>query len=276
MNRWITPVLLSLVLSVPALAVTLEEVGIEETSLVEWGFTSILSGAPVYAAPTTLKDLPLESRRAVMDLMAAALKRWVASADFRDRWNQHRDEQKPVQPEGSLSNDELKARMKKDIETALAEAEQNIKDLPQEYRAQAQAPLEEMRKQLAALDDPANPLFSKESEAARRAAAGEEVKQYREALAQWERDFPADPLPLLAGRLRAFLQETADVDHRASVTDGPDGFKLFSDPANEGRSPAWKLGYRIGKETLDAARAIATTWLQELQPVAPPSPSPGN
>jgi len=40
----------------------------------------------------------------------------------------------------------------------------------------------------------------------------------------------------------------------------------FADPKYEAKSGGWKLCYRAGKESVEAARAFAQTWLKGLRP----------
>jgi hypothetical protein len=54
------------------------------------------------------------------------------------------------------------------------------------------------------------------------------------------------------------------VDYGAKL-EPRDGMMRFVDPALERKPANWKLCYRAGRETVEAARAAATAWLAELR-----------
>jgi hypothetical protein len=100
--------------------------------------------------------------------------------------------------------------------------------------------------------------------------AGEaERKAQDEARAnEFEVRFPGDPNRLVARRLRAFLDETADADFTARIirlTDGPDGMEFIT-PAHRAKSVTWQLAVLAGPEATRAARAAAEAWVKEIAP----------
>ena len=89
------------------------------------------------------------------------------------------------------------------------------------------------------------------------------AEQYQARLKEWETRYPADPKVAVARHLRKFLDVSATVDYGAQLTArGPR--QVFVNPKYEQESSDWKLCYRTGKETVDAARAFVTTWLTAL------------
>jgi hypothetical protein len=72
-----------------------------------------------------------------------------------------------------------------------------------------------------------------------------------------------DPNVTIKARLREFLKETEDIDYGAA-TIGQGNGRRFSEAANEAKPPLWKMGFRAGKETTEAAREFAKQWLSEL------------
>lgn len=75
---------------------------------------------------------------------------------------------------------------------------------------------------------------------------------------------PSRPVePLVASRLKQFLELSADVDFQARLVT-KNGVSRFADPRLESRSPEWKLCFRAGPQTLAAARAYAGDWLNTL------------
>jgi hypothetical protein len=105
-----------------------------------------------------------------------------------------------------------------------------------------------------------------------RAAAAE---KHAAAVRTWEAQYPADPSRLIARRLRAFLDVSAEVDYTATL-ESRGGAMRFTNAAYESKSSEWKLCYRAGKETVDAARESAARWLNELESGADNSDRPGS
>lgn len=95
------------------------------------------------------------------------------------------------------------------------------------------------------------------------ARRAEEKQQYEAELEKWEKNYPTDHRLLIARRLQKFLAVSVDVDFNAQLVE-IDGYMKFADEQYEKKSAEWKLCFRAGKETVDAARAFATAWLATL------------
>ena len=76
-------------------------------------------------------------------------------------------------------------------------------------------------------------------------------------------DYDSPTPPALADALTRpqFLDDTAGIDYDAKTSGAS---KTFVDAAYEAKPPLWKMGYRAGKETTEAARAFAKEWMEEL------------
>lgn len=70
-----------------------------------------------------------------------------------------------------------------------------------------------------------------------------------------------DPNVTIRRRLQQFLDDTAGIVYDAKTSGDS---KTFVDAAYEAKPPLWKMGYRAGKETTEAARAFAKEWMEEL------------
>ena len=75
-----------------------------------------------------------------------------------------------------------------------------------------------------------------------------------------EKQYPSDPDELIKKRLTDFLAISATVDFDEKLTDA----RMFVNPDYEKKSGQWKMCYRAGKEVVEAARAEAQKWLDEL------------
>lgn len=87
---------------------------------------------------------------------------------------------------------------------------------------------------------------------------------YNEQLAEWKANYPPTSKEMLRRRLREFLDESKDVDFNAQLVRR--GRKMvFVNEDYEGRSEEWKRCFRAGKAPVEKARAIAKSWLAELE-----------
>jgi hypothetical protein len=89
------------------------------------------------------------------------------------------------------------------------------------------------------------------------------LEEHQRDVAKWNENFPENPNVLIAKRLRAFLDTSADVDFSAKLVPSGDKMK-FADAKYEQKSSEWKMCYRAGRDAVTAARAVAAAWLKEL------------
>lgn len=69
---------------------------------------------------------------------------------------------------------------------------------------------------------------------------------------------------MLKRTLSQFLDASKDVDFSAAVVTTGKGARVFANPAYESKPSNWKLCFRAGRETVEAARSFAQQWLNEL------------
>jgi hypothetical protein len=87
---------------------------------------------------------------------------------------------------------------------------------------------------------------------------------YQQDMKRWEKDYPASVNMMLKKRLSEFLKLTSGINYDAKLEKR--GKKMiFSDPSFEDKDDFWKVCYRSGKPTVDAARQFAQQWLTELK-----------
>jgi hypothetical protein len=91
----------------------------------------------------------------------------------------------------------------------------------------------------------------------------ERTKEYSAAVAKWQQDYPDDPKPVVAKRLREFLQLSADVDYNATLKNLGSA-SVFENPAYQAKPSQWKMCYRAGREATSAARTAVQAWLAEI------------
>ena len=115
------------------------------------------------------------------------------------------------------------------------------------------------------VDDPNNQMSSKEMDDMMLKSKAEEMREHQTNVATWEKEYPVSPAEMIKSRLTYFLQLSATVDFNAKLGPGENGLKIFLNKAYEDKPSDWKLIFRAGKESTDAARAVATQWLGEMK-----------
>jgi hypothetical protein len=236
----------------------LTELGLKEPQAREQVLEGLNTGnVPTWPASKAFKVAAVVARTGLVTGALGWVKAYTATADFRDRWAKLRLESKPTAPQSAA--EQIK-KMQDDTRKSLDEMKKNLASLPAEMRASMEKSIKQTEDQM---NDPKQQALVRQ---VYEQQAASEQTQYQQNLATWDANHPADPRALMAKRLRAFLDTSAQVDYNAQVVKkGTRGLLVFADPKVEGRSQEWKLCYRAGKPAVDAARAFATTWLAELE-----------
>ncbi|MBO0935888.1 hypothetical protein J2I47_04945 [Fibrella sp. HMF5335] len=100
---------------------------------------------------------------------------------------------------------------------------------------------------------------------ARLADDKKKAADYQQRLADYKAH--ASPTIGLKNKLRGFIALAESVDFGAKVIT-TNGRAEFVDVANRRKSNEWKLLYRMGREPVMAARAVAQRWVQDLDRTA--------
>ena len=222
------------------------------------GFVEIVGARDVF------KTAGPQARAAMVTAVIGFARAYTGTADFARRYAEFREQQKPeIGAAGPESADALNDQMRKSIEAAIAGMEKTAKAMPQ-MKKEFDAQIAEMRKQLAEMgkDKEANAQMDE----ALKQGAEHRVLAHKQQLAEWEKEYPADPKPFIARRLREFLALSATVDFNAKVSKrgAGDPALKFDNPAYESKDAQWKYLYRAGKPAVDAARAGAQEWLKAI------------
>lgn len=206
---------------------------------------------------------PASARAALVQGGLEWVKAYAASPQFAQAYAARRAETKPQPTVPSMTVDQELAAERAQQQKDLDEYKAQIKSMPPDMQKAMQdmaKMMEQQQKQYAA-DAQMQAMIRQGKEMERAARKQSDA----ESLAQWQKDWPVDPKPLIAARLRAFLTACADVDHSAKTIHDPAIDKLrFAETRYEMKPAEWKYCYRAGKAPVDAARAFATAWLQEL------------
>jgi hypothetical protein len=203
--------------------------------------------------------LPAAARAQMAAAGVAWLKTYTGSPEFTRQYAQVRQAHKPAPPafEGT-PEDELK-KADEDQARQAEESRRAIAALPPEQRAQIERAMNAAQAATARTNTPG---MRRAGIIAARAARTREYEQARDA---WTRDYPEDPAPIVAKRLREFLAVSGDVDFDAALTPR-NGKMVFENPSYEEKPAPWKICYRAGREATTAARAAVQAWLKGLGP----------
>jgi hypothetical protein len=206
---------------------------------------------------------PASARAALVTGGLEWVKAYAASPQFAQAYATRRTESKPPPTVPTMTVDQEMAAERAQQQKELADYRAQIKQMPKESQ-QAMLDMakmmEDQQKQFAA--DAQMQAMIKQAKEAERVEAKQRDAQ---SLARWQKEWPVDPKPLIAKRLRDFLAACADVDFAAKTIHDPAIDKLrFAETRYEMKPAEWKYCYRAGKAPVEAARAFATAWLKEL------------
>jgi len=248
----------------------LAALGIAEPDAKQRALEALNSGyVNISVAGKAFKAAAPAVREALVKGVLAWAKAYTDSAEFKTAYSKLRANQKPEPVAYKGGSDDQINQQRAAMEKAIDEAKKNLANLPANIPADTrkamaeamQGAIKTMTGQLAELDKPETKALMKQMSDA--ANAGEQ-REYQTRMKEYETRYPADPRPFVARRLRQFLDESATVDFGAQLV-AAGRVMRFADAKYEEKSSDWKLCYRAGKPTVDAARAFATAWLVELE-----------
>jgi hypothetical protein len=240
-----------------------KQLGMTEADARRAAVTSFTQGyGPIYPAAKAVKAATPAVRVTLITAVLTFAKSYTESAEFAQAYEKAREEARPSAPAATSGDDEW-AKMLKDMEKSIADMKKAAADPAQtpemrkmfEQMAQQQTQQYEQMKADPKMKD----IVRQSADAGNKSDAA----QYQARLKAWETRYPADPKVAVARHLRRFLDVSAAVDYGAQLTTRGSS-RVFVNPKYEQESSDWKLCYRAGKETVDAARAFVTTWLASL------------
>ncbi len=218
-----------------------------------------------YPNPLKLKDLASKDKAALVSVIGNYVKSYVASDDFLQKYKQYKEEQKPTPPEKPQTANEMKEAQKKSLEEGIENLKKTKAAMPKDQQATFDETIKSFQDQLKDLDDPNNSMYNSDMDKMMQQGYQQQMTEYNAKVAEWEKEYPNNPKPMIKKWLQAFLDASKDVDYNAKLIDDEDGKKLFASTVYERKPYEWKLFYRVGKETVDAGRKYAEAWLKELK-----------
>jgi len=200
------------------------------------------------------------ARVALVNFALTLARAFADSDDFRRRYADHREANGPDPLPEEPNVDEILAKQRAGFEAQVEQMRKLFDQITPEQRATLEEGWKDMRAQLTEMETgPKRAAFEKALRDRRAVYVGEREIAMKELEAVW----PADHRALVAARLRHFLDVSKDVVYDARLIE-KDGTKTFADPALEAKPKEWKMCFRAGKPSTDAARAFAQKWLNDL------------
>jgi len=229
-------------------------------------FSDISSNSFYLPGAKELKSIASGERASQVEVVGKYVKDFTASEDFKKRYNEYRESRKPNPPEKPKTMEELKKENKESLKKSLEEMKVTKASVPSDQQTMFDESIKYLEEQLKAIDDPNNTMYSPEMDKYSQMGYDQQMDQHKKDIAEWEAKYPVDnPKPLIKTWLESFLEQSKDVDFKAETAIDEKGRPLFANQEYERKSSFWKLCFRAGKETTEAGRNFAQTWLGELK-----------
>jgi len=237
------------------------DMGTQESEAKAESVRSILTGSLPWVGAQVFKKAPPAMRVAMVQKAIAWGKQYVQSPAFKADYDKARANMKPEAPKDNGTwADQLK-KQREEFEKNAAEMRKQVANQSKEIRDTIETTITTMRAQIDAQSkDPA--MMKQMEQAVAQGRAGDQQK-YKEELAKFETDHPANPQSAIARRLHHFLDVANTVDFSAKLVPA-NGRMVFANAAYEQKPTEWKLCFRAGREAVEAAKVLATAWLKEI------------
>lgn len=228
-------------------------------------FSDISSSSFYLPGIKELKSIAMNDRAAQVEVIGKYVKDFTATEDFKKQYNEYRELRKPSPPEKPKTMEELKNENRESLKKSLEEMKAAKLNVASDQQAMFDESIKYIEEQLKAIDDPNNTMYSPEMDKYSQMAYEQQMEQHKKDIADWEAKYPINnSKPLIKIWLESFLEQTKDVDFNAQTAIDKNR-TLFVKQEYERKNNLWKLCYRGGKETTEAARKFAQTWLGELK-----------
>lgn len=240
----------------------LKQLGISKQEANDKISSSFLTGGLNYYGMRNAKSIVTNDRAVVVKDIASYAKQYAASAEYIKQYMTLKESNKP-QPYKLETPEEMRSNMIRQAKEAVQQTEESTKKAPAEMKAIFEKTLDAARQNLKQIEDPNNESIKAYTE--NFPAAEKHMKEsYENLLKQWEAKYPTNHLLYIKVRLQEFLNATKDIDFSAQLVE-KNGVKYFVNPAYERKDNRWKAAFRAGKEAVEAARAFAEQWTNEIK-----------
>lgn len=240
----------------------LKQLGITKQEANEKITSSFLAGGLDYYGIRNLKSIVTNDRAAIVKDLAAYAKQYVSSAEYIKQYMALKENNRP-QPYKLETPEEFRATLIKQTKEAVQQMEESLKKAPADMKSMFEKSVEAARQNLKQVEDPNNKYLKSYTQ--NFATTEKQMKESHEhLLKEWEAKYPTNHLLYVKVRLQDFLASTNNIDFSAQLTER-NGKKYFVNPDYERKNQRWKMAYRAGKEAVEAARAFAEQWSNEIK-----------
>jgi hypothetical protein len=253
---------LCLYLGTATAASVLTDLGVTEASARDTAYSWFCGGSIYFPGDRQVfKSASGTVRAEMVEAVLTFGKAYLESDAFAARYAEYRNANRPEAPDAGETGGAN--AMTKEMEDNIKQMQEEMKTMTPDMQKQMQEIIDTMRAQMKEMmDDPETRQIM--DEGARRDQE-DKMQRHQAAMSEFDARYPADVHQMIAGRLREFLDLTADIPFDAKLVTAGER-KTFADPKLEEKPAEWKLCFRAGKPAVDAARAFAQTWLGEVQP----------
>jgi hypothetical protein len=223
---------------------------------------SFLEGYLSYYGARNIKNVALSDRSALAKDLLIYTKQYVQGESFQKEYGSYRQSKKPHEPASPKTADRIRQEFIESTKQGIENLEKGLKTADEGMKKTLQETLNMFKQQLKDYQDPNNEMI-------RMAVQGNQTQYewsmntYKEDLKKWEAAFPENPTQFIKQRLQYMLEETANVDYAAALTER-NGLKYFVKPEYERKSTNWKMAFRAGAAVTETVRAFAKQWMSEL------------
>lgn len=243
----------------------LDKIQISENDADNMIFSNCSNPSYYFPNPGQLKNIAAGDKVAIVNEVGNYVKDYTSSKEFLTKYNEYKESKKPSPPEKPKSIAEMKKEQKESIKQGIENLEKTKAQMPKDQQASFDETIKSFKEQLKEVDDPNNPMYSAQMENNLKQMYEQDVNNYNEQVAQWEKDYPSSPKQMIKNWLTKFLEGSKNVDFKAELAESQYGKKVFVKQSYENKPDLWKVCFRAGKETTDAARKFVENWLKELK-----------
>jgi hypothetical protein len=217
-----------------------------------------------YPYTVLYQSLPVSTRVTLVTEIGAFAKAYTRSKAFENRYLEERNSIKPTPPEPPKSAADLRNEYRKTLQESIENAQSGLNNYSGDIRKGMEDMINNLKEQIKQLDEPDNPMFGNEMDAVLQEGYKQQVSEYERRLKEWAESYPESTDWMIRDRLNYFLELSETVDFNAKLEKSKYGQMVFINPDYENMPSDWKLVFRAGRESVEAARKLASQWLQEL------------
>lgn len=228
---------------------------------------SNISGPSFYIPNVkVLKAMATGERVEMVKTIGHYVKEFTSSKEFVKRYNEYRDNKKPAEPQKPESGADLQKKTVADMKKSISEMEKQMKQMPADQKAMFEDIIKQQKQQLAEYEKPDNPMFGKDYDDMMKQSYDYQMNDYNNKMTEWKTKYPeGKPSFLVKEWLTLYLEKSKDIDFGAKTAANNYGKQVFAKAEYERKDYLWKMLFRAGKESVDASRSFAQSWLNELK-----------